>query len=182
MVEPRTARARAAFRELENGNEEYLAIWQLFKDISLREYTQTYKRLGIEFDVWDGESLYTDKMPAIVEELREKELLKKIIAAFEQKYPLKKCCKNCTSYNKKKNCCKYKDVEESCVMKDFEEFEPIRRQFKVVDFRPEITKKSESWAQKPEHYLISRIDGYKIYYITRNKTYAIKFRPKGVIR
>ncbi len=68
--------ARAAFRELENGNEEYLAIWQLFKDISLREYTQTYKRLGIEFDVWDGESLYTDKMPAIVDELREKELLK----------------------------------------------------------------------------------------------------------
>ncbi len=68
--------ARAAFRELENGNEEYLAIWQLFKDISLREYTQTYKRLGIEFDVWDGESLYTDKMPAIVDELREKGLLK----------------------------------------------------------------------------------------------------------
>ncbi len=68
--------ARAAFRELENGNEEYLEIWQLFKDISLREYTQTYKRLGIEFDVWDGESLYTDKMPAIVEELREKGLLK----------------------------------------------------------------------------------------------------------
>lgn len=68
--------ARAAFRELENGNKEYLEIWQLFKDISLREYTQTYKRLGIEFDVWDGESLYTDKMPAIVDELREKELLK----------------------------------------------------------------------------------------------------------
>ncbi len=68
--------ARAAFRELENGNEEYLAIWQLFKDISLREYTQTYKRLGIEFDVWDGESFYTDKMPAIVQELRDKDLLK----------------------------------------------------------------------------------------------------------
>ncbi len=68
--------ARAAFRELENGNKEYLEIWQLFKDISLREYSETYKRLGIEFDVWDGESLYTDKMPAIVEELREKELLK----------------------------------------------------------------------------------------------------------
>jgi arginyl-tRNA synthetase len=70
------AEARAAFRELENGNEEYLEIWQLFKDISLREYTQTYERLGIEFDVWDGESHYTDKMPAIVDELREKELLK----------------------------------------------------------------------------------------------------------
>ena len=68
--------ARAAFCELENGNEEYLEIWRLFKEISLREYTQTYKRLGIEFDVWDGESLYTDKMPAIVDELREKQLLK----------------------------------------------------------------------------------------------------------
>ena len=68
--------ARAAFRELESGNKEYLEIWQLFKDISLREYTQTYKRLGIEFDVWDGESLYTDKMPAIVQELRDKDLLK----------------------------------------------------------------------------------------------------------
>ncbi len=70
------AEARAAFRELESGNEEYLEIWKLFKDISLREYTQTYKRLGIEFDVWDGESFYTDKMPAIVQELRDKELLK----------------------------------------------------------------------------------------------------------
>lgn len=68
--------ARAAFRELENGNKEYLEIWQLFKDISLREYTQTYKRLGIEFDVWAGESMYTAKMPEIVSELREKNLLK----------------------------------------------------------------------------------------------------------
>lgn len=68
--------ARAAFRELEKGNREYLEIWQLFKDISLREYSKTYQRLGIEFDVWDGESLYTDKMPAVVEELREDGLLK----------------------------------------------------------------------------------------------------------
>lgn len=68
--------ARAAFKELESGNEEFLEIWRLFKEISMREYTRTYKRLGIEFDVWDGESLYTDKMPAIVEELREKGLLK----------------------------------------------------------------------------------------------------------
>ena len=68
--------ARAAFRELESGNEEYLEIWRLFKEISMREYTMTYKRLGIEFDVWGGESFYTDKMPAIVEELREKEFLK----------------------------------------------------------------------------------------------------------
>ena len=64
----------SAYRLL--GNEEYLEIWQLFKDISLREYSETYKRLGIEFDVWAGESMYTAKMPEIVQELRDKNLLK----------------------------------------------------------------------------------------------------------
>lgn len=67
--------ARAAFAELERGNEEYLAIWRYFKEISLREYMKTYELLGIEFDSFDGESFFTDKMPAIVEELREKGLL-----------------------------------------------------------------------------------------------------------
>ncbi len=67
--------ARAAFAELERGNEEYLAIWRYFKEISLREYKKTYELLGIEFDSYDGESFFTDKMPAIVEELREKKLL-----------------------------------------------------------------------------------------------------------
>ena len=68
--------ARAAFAELERGNGEYLEIWKYFKEISLREYMKTYKLLGIEFDSFDGESFFTDKMPAVVEELREKGLLK----------------------------------------------------------------------------------------------------------
>lgn len=67
--------ARAAFTKLENLDEEYLAIWQSFKEISLKEYMKTYELLGIEFDSYNGESFYNDKMDAIVDELRAKGLL-----------------------------------------------------------------------------------------------------------
>ena len=67
--------ARQAFTLLENGNEEYLEIWQYFKDISLSEYQKTYELLNITFDSYNGEAFFSDKMPAIVEELKAKNLL-----------------------------------------------------------------------------------------------------------
>ena len=68
--------ARAEFRKLEQGDEENLALWRWFIEISLAEYEKTYKQLGIEFDSYKGESFYTDKMPAEVQKLRDKGLLK----------------------------------------------------------------------------------------------------------
>ena len=68
--------ARAEFRKLELGDEENLALWKWFIEISLAEYEKTYKQLGIEFDSYKGESFYTDKMPAQVEKLRNSGLLK----------------------------------------------------------------------------------------------------------
>lgn len=68
--------ARAEFNKLENGDEENLRLWRMFKEISLKEYMLTYDLLGISFDSFNGESFYSDKMPAVVEELREKGLLK----------------------------------------------------------------------------------------------------------
>ena len=68
--------ARAEFTKLEHGDKENHELWRKFVDISLREYEKTYKLLGIEFDSYKGESFYTDKMPAQVEILREKGLLK----------------------------------------------------------------------------------------------------------
>ncbi len=67
--------ARAEFTKLETGDEENLALWRWFIEISLREYKKTYDMLGIEFDSYNGESFYTDKMPAEIEKLREKRLL-----------------------------------------------------------------------------------------------------------
>ncbi len=68
--------ARAEFAKLEKGDEENLALWKWFKEISLAEYEKTYCQLGITFDSYKGESFYTDKMPEQVELLREKGLLK----------------------------------------------------------------------------------------------------------
>lgn len=67
--------ARAEFTKLEHRDEEDLKLWKWFIDLSLVEYEKTYKQLGITFDSYCGESFYTDKMPAVVEELREKHLL-----------------------------------------------------------------------------------------------------------
>ncbi len=75
-------KGREAFHEMEKGNAEYLEIWRYFREISLREYQKTYELLGISFDSYNGEAFYTDKMPAIVEELKEKNLLKLDDGAF----------------------------------------------------------------------------------------------------
>lgn len=67
--------ARDAFRLLEEGDAESLSIWEYFKEISLREYQKTYDLLGITFDSYNGEAFFSDKMPAVVEEIRSKGLL-----------------------------------------------------------------------------------------------------------
>ncbi|MBR2635325.1 MAG: arginine--tRNA ligase [Clostridia bacterium] len=68
--------ARHEFSLLESGDPENIRLWKLFKEISLREYMKTYELLGVSFDSFNGESFYSDKMPAVVEELKEKNLLK----------------------------------------------------------------------------------------------------------
>ncbi|MFF2796442.1 arginine--tRNA ligase [Lysinibacillus xylanilyticus] len=67
--------ARTAFKALEEGDEEALALWQWFRDASLEEFKSIYQLLGINFDSFAGEAYYNDKMPAIVKELEEKGLL-----------------------------------------------------------------------------------------------------------
>ena len=68
--------AREEFHKMEIGDEDNIALWKWFVEISLNEYQKTYKQLGIEFDSYKGESFYTDKMPAQVEKLRQSGLMK----------------------------------------------------------------------------------------------------------
>jgi len=68
--------SRDEFHKMEIGDEENIALWKWFVEISLREYERTYKQLGISFDSYAGESFYTDKMPAQVQRLRDRDLLK----------------------------------------------------------------------------------------------------------
>ncbi|WP_082806743.1 arginine--tRNA ligase [Ferroacidibacillus organovorans] len=67
--------ARAAFKRLEDGNEEDLTLWRYMIDVSMKEFEKTYRLLGTKFDYNLGESFYNDKMDAVVDELREKGLL-----------------------------------------------------------------------------------------------------------
>lgn len=67
--------ARANFKALESGDPEITALWKLFVDASLKEFNRMYDLLGVNFDSFAGESFYTDKMPEVVEILREKGLL-----------------------------------------------------------------------------------------------------------
>ena len=68
--------ARAWFVKLENGDEEAKELWTWFRDESLKEFDKVYKLMDIEFDSFAGESFYTDKMDAVIQELEEKHLLK----------------------------------------------------------------------------------------------------------
>ncbi len=67
--------AREWFTKLENGDQEAKELWQWFRDESLKEFSRVYDLLDIDFDSYVGESFYSDKMPAVIEELKEKNLL-----------------------------------------------------------------------------------------------------------
>jgi arginyl-tRNA synthetase len=64
--------AKAAFQKLESGDAESRRIWQLFRDASIREFKQLYARLGVDFDHYDGESLYETRLDAAVQEVTDK--------------------------------------------------------------------------------------------------------------
>lgn len=68
--------ARAWFKKLEDGDEEALALWQWFRDESLKEFTDIYDLLEVKFDSFNGEAFYNDKMDEVVTMLEEKHLLK----------------------------------------------------------------------------------------------------------
>lgn len=67
--------SREWFRKLENGDEEAVALWQWFRDLSLDEFKRVYDMLDVEFDSYRGESYYSDLMLKAVHEIKEKGLL-----------------------------------------------------------------------------------------------------------
>lgn len=67
--------ARSWFVKMQDGDEQALKLWKWFNDISMEEFQKVYDRLGIKFDYYTGESFYNDKMQAVVDKLKEKDLL-----------------------------------------------------------------------------------------------------------
>ena len=68
-------RARRATAELQSGKPGYLALWRHFVAVSRTALQREFDALGIEFDLWKGESDADSLIPGMVEELRTKGLL-----------------------------------------------------------------------------------------------------------
>ena len=70
------AEAREYFRLIESGDREANELFDWFKSLTLSYVKGIYEKLHITFDSYAGERFYTDKMAPVVEELKEKGLLK----------------------------------------------------------------------------------------------------------
>ncbi len=63
--------ARAAFRELESGEEgEVRRTWRRITELSLREFDKLYERLNVRFDEVRGESFYEPYLDSTVERIQ----------------------------------------------------------------------------------------------------------------
>jgi arginyl-tRNA synthetase len=66
--------ARKVSKNIEDQNGEDYQIYKWFIDISLEKTKQIYKKLGIWFDDWSGESTYNGQLKQIVEQLKQKQI------------------------------------------------------------------------------------------------------------
>ena len=66
---------RDNFKKLEDGDEYCTSLWKKFRELSLKEFKRVYDLLQVDFDSWNGEAFYSDKMQEVVDILKEKNLL-----------------------------------------------------------------------------------------------------------
>ena len=64
-------KCRENFKKIEEGDPYCVKIWNMFKDLSLKEFQKIYEMLGVTFDSYNGEAFYSDKMNEVVNKLEE---------------------------------------------------------------------------------------------------------------
>jgi arginyl-tRNA synthetase len=65
-------RSRLATRDLQAGRAGYRALWNHFVDVSILAIRADFGRLGVDWDLWLGESDSQPLIPAMLEDLRER--------------------------------------------------------------------------------------------------------------
>lgn len=84
------AKALQATKELQSGKKEYVALWKMFRRISIRSLKQIFNDLDVRFDYWYGESAVNDQIPQLLKILQKKKLVKKsngaLIMPFRSKF------------------------------------------------------------------------------------------------
>lgn len=68
------ARAMRATFDLQNGRPGYVALWKKFLEVSVSDLKKSYAVLGVDFDMWLGESDADPYVPGLLKTLDEKKL------------------------------------------------------------------------------------------------------------
>ena len=82
------------FKKLEDRDSETVKQWEHIRKISIENYQKTYNLLNSSFDSYNGEAYYNNKMEPIINELKEKQLLKESQGAMVvdlEKYDMPPC-------------------------------------------------------------------------------------------
>ncbi|MEM2956538.1 MAG: arginine--tRNA ligase [Candidatus Pacearchaeota archaeon] len=66
--------ARNEFKKLEEGDKENVNLWKKFRELSIKEFKKFYSILGVDFDVYSGESFYKDKALSIIKDMKKKNI------------------------------------------------------------------------------------------------------------
>ncbi len=67
---------RENFKKIEEGDPYCVKIWNMFRELSLNEFKKIYNLLGVEFDSYNGEAFYSDKLDEVVDILDKAGILK----------------------------------------------------------------------------------------------------------
>ena len=159
---------RAWFKKIEDGDEEAMALFTWFKDLTLREVAKIYEILDVHFDSYAGESFYNDKMQPVIDELDAKGLLKdsdgaKVVDLEEHNMPPCLILKSdgatlyatrdlaCAFYRKKTY-----DFYKNLYVVAYQQNLHFKQWFKVVEMM------GHEWAKDMEHVafgMVSMADG-----------------------
>lgn len=74
-------RAQEITAKFQNGDEKYLAVWKKIMEISIANIKANYKILGVDFDLWNGESDAEKYVPELIEILETQNLIEESLGA-----------------------------------------------------------------------------------------------------
>ncbi len=69
-------RCRNNFKKLEDGDPYCVELWEKFRELSIKEFKKIYDLLDCDFDSWNGEAFYADKMQEVIDKLAKTGKLK----------------------------------------------------------------------------------------------------------
>lgn len=69
--------ARKAFQELEAGDPRYMRLWEIFREVTLRELRRLYALLDVDFDHYTGEAFFISHLPQVLAKIESAGLLSK---------------------------------------------------------------------------------------------------------